>query len=61
MLLIYIVHSISAERLISRLCSIEFALRPMTSEAILCRAKWQATEELELLMDTASGSKHDPR
>ena len=51
-----IFRSAAAERLIRRLCGIELALRPVTSEATICLANWQAADELELRADTAGCS-----
>ena len=49
-----IFRSTAAARMIRRLCGIEFALRPVTSEATLFRANWHAADELELPIDTAT-------
>ena len=47
-----IFHSAAAERLIRRPGGIELALCPVTSEATLCRANWEAVAELKPPTDT---------
>ena len=49
-----VTRSAGAMRLIRRLCGIEHALIPVTSEATLCLANWQVADELELPTDTAA-------
>ena len=49
-----VTRSAGAIRLIRRLCGIEHALIPVTSEATLCLANWQVADELELPTDTAA-------
>jgi hypothetical protein len=51
-----IFQSQGAYRIISRLCGIELALRPVTSEATLSRANWDAADALELPTDIAANA-----
>jgi hypothetical protein len=46
-----IFQSRGALRIISRLCGIDVALGPVTSEATLSRANWRAADEFELPID----------